>query len=110
MVKTETIASRRDLAKHVSRIVGAIRSQYAASLDGVGLHGLRTTHRTWALNADVNEALIDVQLGHAKGKHGVGRKHYTDRWTIDAVKSARAVRQALDAAERERAETHRARA
>lgn len=79
-------------------------------------HALRTTHRTWALAAGVAEALIDRQLGHVSPGADearsaawsvIGRKHYTDLGflTLDARKSAEAVRSILDASEAEFQET-----
>ena len=79
---------------------------------GVDQHCLRMTHRTWALAAGVPEILIDRQLGHSSPAgdaalraawSAVGRKHYTDMGflTVDARRSAEAIRGVLDRAEAE---------
>jgi hypothetical protein len=70
---------------------------------------MRLTHRTSALAAGVPEILIDRQLGHSspageaalKAAWSVlGREHYTDMGflTLDARRSAEAVRGMLDRA------------
>ena len=101
LVKGGTLEARDELAQRVARLVALVEDEHAESMQGVSLHGLRTTHRTWALNADVPEPLIDAQLGH--GKRGVGRRHYTDQQTVKAIRSAQSVRAALDSAEADRA-------
>lgn len=111
----KVLARRADRQALVAEIAEDIQEAYAARLDRVDQHCLRTTHRTWAMAADVSEGLIDRQLGHASPGMDearkaawsvVGRKHYTDhgRLTPDARRSAEAVRGMLDSEVAELAE------
>jgi hypothetical protein len=97
-------------AGRVRRIAEAVRPAWRERMRGVDQHCLRMTHRTWALAAGVPEILIDRQLGHSSPSgeaalraawSAVGRAHYTDMafLTLDARRSAEAVRGALDRAE-----------
>jgi integrase len=99
----------RLLAAEIAGIVKAIGEKWRARMRGVDQHCLRMTHRTWALAAGVPEILIDRQLGHSSpaGEAAVraawsvvGRAHYTDMGylTLDARRSAEAVRGMLDRA------------
>jgi len=101
---------RNDLVARVRRLADAIRPAWRERMTGVDQHCLRMTHRTWALAAGVPEILIDRQLGHSSPSgeaalraawSAVGRAHYTDMrfLTLDARRSAEAVRKALDGAE-----------
>lgn len=81
----------------------------------IDVHTLRMTHRTWSEAMGVPPALIDKQLGHAGAQAQralevhrrlagslTGRKHYLDLNSalVDASRSAAAVRELLDTAER----------
>ncbi|MHC5059164.1 MAG: hypothetical protein ACYTKD_31305 [Planctomycetota bacterium] len=103
-------ASRNDLVARVGQLAEAIRPAWRERMTGVDQHCLRMTHRTWALSRGVPEILIDRQLGHSSPSgeaalraawSAVGRTHYTDMrfLTLDARRSAEAVRKALDEAE-----------
>jgi hypothetical protein len=112
-----TRASRKREADRIRRIADAIRPAWLERTRGHGgrmidQHCLRMTHRTWALAAGVPEVLIDCQLGHTSpagdaALHAawsmVGRTRYTDMdfLTLDARRSAAAVRDLLDRAEAE---------
>src|SRR5581483_4399277 len=82
-----------------------------ARMEGIDLHALRKTHRTWAEAAGVHPILIDKQIGHATSAGGAaldmaralivsptGRKHYVDLGLemIEAKRSAEAVRKLVD--------------
>jgi hypothetical protein len=90
-------------------LADAVRPGWRERMRGVDQHCLRMTHRTWALAAGVPEILIDRQLGHTSPAgeaalraawSAVGRSHYTDMnfLTLDAKRSAEAVRRILDRA------------
>jgi integrase len=102
--------SRAALAARIRLLADTIRPARGERMRGIDQHCLRMTHRTWALAAGVPEILIDRQLGHASPAgdaalhaawSAVGRAHYTDMGflTLDARRSAEAVREALDRAE-----------
>lgn len=106
----EKVRNRRRLAARIADIADSIRERWSERMQGVDQHCLRTTHRTWALLAGVPEILIDRQLGHTAPNSDdlreaawsrVGREHYTDMefLTLDARRSAEAVREMLDRAE-----------
>jgi len=101
--------SRAALAARVRLLADTIRPAWDERMRGIDQHCLRMTHRTWALAGGVPEILIDRQLGHASPAgdaalnaawSAVGRKHYTDMGflTVDARRSAEAVRGVLDRA------------
>ena len=96
----------------MAALVDELRPKWDERMRGVDQHCLRMTHRTWALGAGVPEVLIDRQLGHSSPAgeaalhaawSAVGRAHYTDMGflTLDARRSADAVRKILDHAEAE---------
>jgi hypothetical protein len=100
---------RKALADKVRRLADQLRPAWEERMRGVDQHALRMTHRTWALAAGVPEILIDRQLGHTSPAgdaalhaawSAVGRAHYTDMnfLTLDAKRSAKAVRDVLDRA------------
>jgi hypothetical protein len=102
-------AERAMLMAKVSALVEKLRPAWEERTRGIDQHCLRMTHRTWALAAGVPEILIDRQLGHTSpgGEAAlkaawsvIGRKHYTDMgfFTMDARRSAEAVRKVLDRA------------
>jgi integrase len=106
----EKRAARKARAALVRRIADAVRPAWEERMRGVDQHCLRMTHRTWALSAGVPEILIDRQLGHTSPAgdaalnaawSAVGRAHYTDMnfLSLDARRSADAVRGMLDRAE-----------
>jgi hypothetical protein len=113
----DTRASRKKEVNRIRRIAESIRPAWQERTRSHGgrmidQHCLRMTHRTWALAAGVPEVLIDRQLGHTSpagnaALHAawsmVGRTHYTDMdfLTLDARRSAAAVRDLLDRAEAE---------
>lgn len=94
------LAERRALEARVAALADEMRSKWEERMRGIDQHCLRMTHRTWALGAGVPEVLIDRQLGHSSP---AGRAHYTDMGflTLDARRSADAVRKILDHAEAE---------
>ncbi len=106
--------ARKKLRGRITKLADAIRPPWEKRMKGNGRmidqHCLRMTHRTWSLAAGVPEILIDRQLGHASSAgdaalraawSAVGRAHYTDMnfLTLDARRSAEAVREMLDRAE-----------
>ncbi len=106
----EKSATRRKQAAAVGRIADAVRDRWQHRMRGIDHHCLRMTHRTWALATGVPEILIDRQLGHTTPSRDamlrtawsiVGRLHYTDMdfLSLDARRSAEAVRGILDEAE-----------
>ena len=106
---------RLSLENRVTDLADQVRQKWQERMDGpygrVDVHALRMTHRTWALRQGVPEILVDRQIGHtstaAKALEAawssIGRAHYTDfrMLTLDAGKSAEAVRATLDEATRE---------
>lgn len=110
-----TDTSRLRRAKRVAQVaelVERLRDSVLPRLEGVTLHGFRSTHKSWA-TAHVPGPAIDVQLGWAQdvdpGQAAVmklaagsrtGRKHYLDAGLsmFDPGASAAAVREVLDAA------------
>jgi integrase len=112
----EKRSARKKRAQRVKAIAAAIRPAWEEHMRGDGhvidQHCMRMTHRTWALAAGVPEILVDRQLGHSSPAgeaalhaawSAVGRKHYTDMGflTVDARRSAEAVRGVLARAEDE---------
>jgi integrase len=114
--RPKKLAARERRASRIRAIVEHVRLGWEERMRGDGSvidqHCFRMTHRTWALAAGVPEILIDRQLGHASPAgeaalhaawSAVGRKHYTDMGflTVDAKRSAEAVRGVLSRAENE---------
>jgi hypothetical protein len=111
-VRSSTVDARREAEERARAIAELLRPRWLERVEGVDLHGLRTTHRTWAMSRGVPEVLIDLQLGHAiastrdldvlrvAGPSAIGRRHYTDATStlLDVAQSAEAVRAMLDEA------------
>ncbi|MCO5171181.1 MAG: hypothetical protein M9894_33165, partial [Planctomycetes bacterium] len=109
-VRAETRAARARLEERVYGVAAQLRAEWERRMEGVDLHGLRKTHRSWAQAKGVPPVVIDKQLGHADpGEFEVvralagsdtGRKHYLDLSCdlFDAGLSATAVRDMLDEA------------
>jgi site-specific recombinase XerC len=102
-------SARERARSRIAEIADAIRPAWQERMRGVDQHCLRMTHRTWALLEGVPEILIDRQLGHTSRAgdaalhavwSAVGRANYTDMdfFTLDARRSAAAVRGILDRA------------
>ncbi len=102
--------TRNRMLSRIRELADTIRPAWQERMRGVDQHCLRMTHRTWSLAAGVPEILIDRQLGHTSRAgeaalrvawSAVGRAHYTDMnfLTLDARRSAEAVREMLDRAE-----------
>ncbi|MCO5166615.1 MAG: hypothetical protein M9894_09645 [Planctomycetes bacterium] len=110
LVTEKTRAARAKLEERVMAIAGQLRREWERRMQGVDVHALRKTHRSWAQARGVPPVLIDKQLGHADpGEFEVmralagsetGRKHYLDLGSelFDAGRSAQAVRELLDEA------------
>lgn len=113
LMKPSTWARLDARAREVHRLAAELRQEWEKGMHGVFLHGLRKTHRTWALAAGVLPAAVDKQLGHATQDPAeafeilrvtagsrVGRQHYLDAASplFDARESAAAVRRVLDEA------------
>lgn len=112
-VRPETVQARLALEARVLALAKRLRGDWAARMEGIDVHGFRTTHRTWARAVGVVGEVIDKQLGHAPGEaeelsqlrriagSRTGRRHYLglDSELFDARRSAVAVRELLDGAE-----------
>jgi integrase len=110
-LRAETVKAREEYERQVRDIAEHVREPVEARMEGIDLHALRKTHRTWAEAAGVHPILIDKQIGHATSAGGAaldmaralivsptGRKHYVDLGLemIDARRSAEAVRKLVD--------------
>src|SRR5438552_13383509 len=110
-LREETKQAREDREKEVRALAASLTEAWEARMEGIDLHALRKTHRTWAEAAGVHPILIDKQIGHATAAGGAaldaardlivsptGRKHYVDMSLemIDAKRSAEAVRKLVD--------------
>lgn len=111
-LRAETRAewSRQEAA--ALRVGQAVEEVWRRRMEGVDVHALRMTHRSWAEAKGVPPVLIDKQLGHAGPSttsvdtlrllagSETGRRHYLDLRSalLDAARSAEAVRELLDEA------------
>jgi hypothetical protein len=115
-LREETKRAREDREREIRGIAAGLAEVWEARMQGVDLHALRKTHRTWAEAAGVNPILIDKQLGHSTAAgsaaldmtrslltSATGRKHYVDMGLeiIDPRQAAEAVRKLLDGAREE---------
>jgi hypothetical protein len=115
-LREETKQAREDRAKEVRALAAALAEIWEGRMQGVDIHALRKTHRTWGEAAGVNPILIDKQLGHSTAAGAAaldmtralltsptGRKHYVDIGLeiIDPRQSAEAVRKLLGSAREE---------
>jgi integrase len=115
-LRDETKQAREDRAKEVRALAASFAEIWEGRMQGVDIHALRKTHRTWAEASGVNPILIDKQLGHSTAAGAAaldmtralltsptGRKHYVDIGLeiIDPRQSAEAVRKLLDSAREE---------
>lgn len=113
------VTRRRKKVDELRVLVGdlteRLRAEWKARREGIVLASIRKTHHTWARALGVPPPCIDKQLGHAAHEgdgldviHAVlgsrtGSRHYLDMRSslIDPGRSALAVRERLDEAERE---------
>lgn len=116
IVTKETREARRLLGERVERLARLLEDDWQEALGTGDLHSFRMTHRTWGEAKGVPPVLIDRQLGHSGAEaersleafkliagSKTGRGHYLDLASslLDAGRSAAAVRELLDSAERE---------
>jgi integrase len=111
VVPSQRKAHRVKVAK-VQKLADALRPKWEAGMDRVTVHSFRHTHQTWARAANVDQVLVNLQVGWKASSNGidleaarsaastVGLSHYLDSRStlLDARRSAEAVRALLDEA------------
>ncbi len=113
LIRESTKKKREALRDRVAGLADEILPEWKLRMKGVTLHAFRHTHQTWARALDVDQVLINLQVGwkvSARANHGLDAMHvasttglscYLDARSklLDARQSANAVRRILDKAQ-----------
>lgn len=112
LVSSKTRRARRRLGERVQQLADALRPAWEERMQRVTIHSFRHTHQTWARAANVDQVLVNLQVGWKASARSddfeslrlmastTGLARYLDARSklLDARRSAEAVRELLDEA------------